>query len=161
MSEVPNPVGAYEDSMVQLSVPGRFYPAVLQYLGELYKQDVGGQEPPVSESPVEESNEQPSFRGWTREDVRRLKSIVSNPTILAVFDLARERKDGMMSIRELEQHTGRKYEQVRADFGGLTRTIRTRLKKEHWPFAAVWAADGKGQMSYQVPDDVLQWWHES
>lgn len=151
--------------MVQLSVPGRFYPAVLQYLGELYKREVGGQDVPASELPAGEPSvgkpdEQAARRGWTREDVRRLKLKVTNPTILAVFDLAREREGGLVSIRELEQYTGRRYEQVRADFGGLTRTCRTRLNKEHWQFAAIWAADGKPQMSYKVPDDVLRWWYE-
>ncbi len=147
--------------MISLSVPERFYPEVLQHLGELYKREIGGQGAPALEAPVGEPVEQPTGQEWTRDDVRRLKSMVSNPTILAVFDLAKDREGGMMSIRELEQHTGRKFEQVRAGFGGLTRTCRTRLKKEHWPFAAVWAADGKAQMSYRVPDKVLRWWHEA
>ncbi len=146
--------------MVQLSVPGRFYPAVLQYLGELYKREVGGQDVPGSEPATGVPDEEDPKRGWTRDEVRRLKSMVTNPTVLAVFDLARGREDGMVSIRELERHTGRKYAQVRADFGGLTRTCRTRLNKEHWPFYARWAADGEQQMSYQVYEDVLRWWFE-
>jgi hypothetical protein len=165
MAEINRPTVGREDSMVQLSVPGRFYPSVLQYLGELYKQEVGGQDvlgsgPEAGELPVVGPGEQTARHEWNREDVRRLKSMVTNPTILAIFDLAREREGGLVSIRELERHTGRKHEVVRADLGGLTRTCRTRLKKEHWPFAAIWAADGEPQMSYKVRDDVLQWWWE-
>jgi len=63
--------------------------------------------------------------------------------ILVVFDLTRGRENRMMSIRELKEHTG-----------------RTWLNKDRWPFSAIWAGDGKPQMSYKVPDDVLQWWHE-
>lgn len=87
------------------------------------------------------------------------RGTVIHPSVLA--SAASSPGGGLVSIRELEEHTGRTFPQVRADLGGLTRTCRTRLKKPHWPFAAVWAADGKAQMSYRVPAEVLRWWHEA
>lgn len=148
-----------QDDMVLFPIPKRFYPAVLQFLGEMLSNEVSGQTLPGHLPTPPAAGSDPK-RPWTRDDVRQLKSMVHNPTILAVFDLAKERGGELVSFRDLEVHTERKYGQVRADLAGLTRMVRTRLNHEHWPFEAVWAADGNPSMSYRVPENVLQWWYE-
>lgn len=147
-----------QDEMVLLPIPKRFYPAILQYLGELLQREASGQGIPGSQ-PAQAASED-THREWTRDDVLRLKSMVHNPTILELFEIAKEQDGQLVSIRELEVRTGRRFGQVRADLAGLTRMVRTRLNHANWPFAAVWAADGKAQMSYKIPDNVLQWWYE-
>lgn len=160
MTDASSTANCKHEDMVLFPIPKRFYPAVLQYLGELHRLETSGQG--VSESqPVQVAASDDPSREWTREDVRRLRSMVHNPTILAVFELAKEQDGEFVSIRALEDCTGRKFGQVRADLAGLTRMCRTRLNHGHWPFAAVWAADGREQMSYKVSGDVLRWWYEA
>lgn len=147
---------AMQDDMVSLPIPRRFYPPVLQFIGELYSREASGQPKP---QPTQAASDTDRNRPWTREEVRRLKSIADNPTIQAVFELAKEQNGALVSIRDLEKHTGRKFGQVRADLAGLTRKCRSRLSHDNWPFEAVWAANGKAEMSYRVPDNILQWWY--
>jgi hypothetical protein len=148
------------DQMVSLVVPRRFYPAVLQALADLYRTESSGQNE-TNSAVTQAELEEHSYWGWTRQDVELLKQLVHNPTIRALFDLARECDECFVSIRALEQFTGRRFGQVRADFAGLTRMTRKRFGRDgKWPFEAVWAADGKPQMSYRVPAEVLSWWHE-
>lgn len=160
MTDVTSAAGGNADDMVLFPIPRRWYPAVVQYVGDLSRAEGAGGSTPEVQLLKEEGSDDDPHREWTREDVRQLKSMVHNPTILAVFDIAKEQGGAFISIRTLEEHTGRKYGQVRADLAGLTRMCRTRLNHENWPFAAVWAADGKPQMSYKISDEVLRWWQE-
>jgi hypothetical protein len=159
MTETTSTATGQQDDMMLFPIPKRLYPDVLQYLGDLYVREASTQSVP-EQQPVQAGGSDDPHRAWTREDVRRLKTMARNPTVLAVFEIAKEQEGELVSIRELENRTGRRYGQVRADLAGLTRMCRARLNHANWPFNAVWAADGKPQMSYLVPDDVLQWWYE-
>jgi hypothetical protein len=143
--------------MVHVPVPKRFYPGVIRFLADAMRSEGSSQDthvPDVSERTVEEN-----YRGWTRNDVKLLKQKTHNPTVLAIFDLAAETGGEPVSIRELEQFTGRTFGQVRGDLAGLGRLTRKEFGVETWPFSPRAAADGAAE--YWVPGDVLRWWQEA
>ncbi len=160
MSELFGSPVVSEDNMVHVPIPSRLYPHVIRFLADALSVDTINQVTPAPEQAQAGDGELPE-RDWTRDDVRVLKQKVHNPTIRAIFDLSSERGGELFSIRELEQFTGRKFGQVRADLAGLTRMCRREFGRKNWPIIPMWAADGQPQMSYRVSGDVLRWWREA
>lgn len=142
------------DDLVNVAVPRRFYPLVSQYLGNLWSAEGGAVAVPVFERPPEEN-----YRGWKRDDVRRLKQETDIPTILALFELAAESGGEPVGIGTLERATGKTNGQVRGDLIRLSSFAKKALDlMDSWPFWADLGADGRAQ--YRVPENVRRWWNE-
>jgi len=142
------------DDLVNVAVPRRFYPLVIQTLGNAMSAEGGGQAPPVPERSQEEN-----YRGWKRDDVRRLKQETHIPTLLALFDLSDERGGEPVGMRDLEQSTGKTLGQVRGDLNAVTKFAKNELGLNTWPFWTDRGADGRAQ--YRVPENVRRWWKEA
>lgn len=151
---------AEEDEMVSLAVPRRYYGAVVRALAEAMTSGASDGSALISREAQDGVNGYP-HQDWSREDVRRLKQEVHNPTVRAIFDLSVEREGEWISIRELERHTGRRFGQVRADLAGLTRLCKRKFGRSNWPVIVEWVADDEPHCSYRVPIDVARWWQEA
>ncbi len=143
------------DDLVNVAVPRRFYPLVIQTLGNALSAEGSGQAVPVPERPQEEN-----YRGWKHDDVRRLKQETHNPTLIALFDLSDKADGEPVGIRELEQFNGKTLGQVRGDLNAVTKFGNNKLGLNNtWPFWTDRGADGRTQ--YRVPENVRRWWTEA
>lgn len=97
---------------------------------------------------------------WTKSQIRELKRAVTNPTIVALFDLARSSDGEPINYRELLDVTGRSASQVRADFAAFSQACRMIRNDDVWPVEQVQATDGSSRTAYRIDDCYLDWWFE-
>lgn len=143
------------DDLVNVAVPRRFYPLVSQYIGKLWSAEGGAEAVPRLERSPEDN-----YRGWTRDDVRRLKQETDNATVLALFELASENDGAPVGIGALERATKKTNGQVRGDLIRLSSFAKKALGlMDSWPFSPENGADGRAQ--YRVPKNVRRWWNEA
>jgi len=95
---------------------------------------------------------------WSALDYHQLADVVSNPTVIAALNLCAASPGDWVSLRSVEERSGRTWHQARADLAGLTVMTKRRFERSNWPFEAGWEAAGPGQIYYRMsPEQAVMW----
>lgn len=97
---------------------------------------------------------------WSRDQIRELRALVTNPTIVSLFDLASKRDGGPVNYREVVQETGLDAVQVGDHFSSFFHKAKAIHNDEHWPLEIVPPTDEHSGRAYFVPRPYLDWWFE-
>jgi hypothetical protein len=97
---------------------------------------------------------------WSKSQIVELKRHATNPTIVALFDLARSSDGEPVNYGELMDVTGRTANQVRADFAAFSQACRTIHGDDVWPVRLVPSTDGSSRTAYLIDNHYLEWWFE-
>jgi hypothetical protein len=95
-------------------------------------------------------------RGWSADDVRHLRRLLTDPTARAMMDLACADPGRRVTFREVQAKAGRTFHQSRADLAMLTRLIRQRFDRDNWPVNVAQNADGV--LTYDAAPDIATAW---
>ncbi len=96
---------------------------------------------------------------WTRNDIEHLRSVLYNPTLVALFELCAARPGEYVSLGAAAERSGQSQAQARGATGGLTTLVRGRFGRGNWPIGAEWAVGGEAQMYYWMSPQIAEWWN--
>lgn len=138
-----------EDEIVQVPVPKR-------HLGVVYKALAQ-----VSDGPESTGMRSGDPSAWPLEKVSALKRELRYPGARAAIELSAAAAPEPVSIREVEEKSGRSQKEVSADLGALTKLLKKLFKSDLWPMRAVWGAGGTNCMYYVMDPEVARLWKEA
>ncbi|MGE0227997.1 MAG: hypothetical protein AB7I38_05455 [Dehalococcoidia bacterium] len=92
---------------------------------------------------------------WTEEDIARLRSAVTNPSVRLLVDLLAADPTASISFTVLVERSGRSIGQVRGDLASLTALIKSQFGRSNWPIYVDWI---HGQANYRIDEHVAAWW---
>jgi hypothetical protein len=136
---------------VMVPVPQRFYPAVIKALADAQAAEQGDR----GALAVVDA------RGaWTLEQVRKLRGMLDNPTMLALMNLTCQRPGTPISFVEVCEHAGRQKAKAQADLAHFTKLIKLHFNTEgNWPVTPH-PAGADGSISYEATTEVAAAWQE-
>src|SRR5579864_1876963 len=95
------------EEFVNLPVPTQHYHAMVRLLADLMA-----------------NSSQERVRGWTADEIAKLKEVLTNRTAILLLDLTADRADQWVDFSELCTHAGRTKREAMGDLAGLTQRIR-------------------------------------
>jgi hypothetical protein len=135
------------DELVNVPVPRRFYPLIIQTLSAALAAESSAHAPGTSSR---------TERAWTAEDIRVLRRTAHNKTVEALMELTCASPGKRVTFQEVYESAGRTYGQARADLAGFTRLLRKSFGREAWPVNVVQGPD-KGLTYYAEPSIADAW----
>lgn len=136
--------------LVNVPVPRRFYPLIIQTLAIALAAESNGSLPSASS---------PNERAWTSDEIRHLRRVVPNGTVEALMELTCASPKKRVTFQEVYEHSGRTFAQARADLAGFTRLVRKSFGRERWPVNVVQGPD-KG-LTYDAEPAIAEAWNNT
>jgi hypothetical protein len=97
---------------------------------------------------------------WILEDLARLASTATSPTILATMDLCAAIPGEWIGGDQVMDRTGREKNAHRGDYGGFAITLRRRFNRSNAPYEMNYAVGDTSQQYYRLSPEVAQAWRQ-
>ena len=156
------------DEMMSLPVPQRYYPLVLEFLGELLRHQgtPGSASVQLDGVAARIAQRKPPPIDWTNVgNFRILRSELHHLGALTMLDLAASRPQVPVSVSEIVRVSGCSYAQVRSHLGYLSRVLSRRFiplgGQDTWPVEVRHSDDGRHMTSYVMRPAVAKAWRQS
>lgn len=145
-----------DEEIVSFPVPKRYLPVVIRALAHAMEE---GEVPlpPASPEVISVTQKGDGNRGWTKERIAKLKSLVQNQTVRMLLNTAATKPEQWIGFRELMILAGRTYGEARSDLAAFTQLIRRNFEQDAWPIQVEWS-DNEAQVHYLMSHDVADWW---
>lgn len=143
------------EEIVNFPVPKRYLPTVIRALANAMEEGSTALPPTSPEPPVPPLGE--ANRGWTKDDVAKLKQLLQNTTVRKLLEMSADAPREWVGFRDLMDAAKRNYGGARGDLAGFTQLIKRNFAREAWPLEVEWS-DEEGQIHYRMSSDVAGWW---
>jgi hypothetical protein len=158
----------FNGEVISFPVPKRYLPVVIRALAEaMDREDLQqGIHRTEGDSHQQSPQSKSAQIDWSDvENCRRLRTEMRYPGALAMLNLTAARPGVHVSFQEIVTASKLDREQVRAELGALTKTVRRLFgvsrEDARWPAQVHWASGEDQQAYYVMRSEVARAWTQS
>jgi hypothetical protein len=137
-----------DDEIVDLPVPRRFLPDIIEVLARLEQSRRRSRRMP------RDNHDRP----WTKDELKWLRQLLENlPIALQLLDFTAGLEGGPLTFAELCEAMDETPAKARGELASLTSLVRKYFHRDQWPAGAQWERDG---LCYRMHPSVASLWNE-